>query len=64
MLTNEPYCKVLPTFSSLTFWAVKCHSLRSLCGSYTALKCNQKYLHLCSEDEHRSYGVGTAWGWI
>jgi len=26
-----------------------------------ALKFNQKYLHLCSEDKRRSYGVGTAW---
>jgi len=24
-----------------------------------ALRFNQKYLHLCSEDEQRSYGVGT-----
>jgi len=26
------------------------------------LRFNQKYLHLCSEDERRSYGVGTAYG--
>jgi len=25
---------------------------------------NQKYLHLCTEDERRSYGFGTTWGWI
>jgi len=32
------------------------------CSSDPALKFNQKYLHLCSNDERRSYGVGTAWG--
>jgi len=46
----------------MTFWAVKSRSLRSLCGSDPPLKFNQKYLHLCSEDEQRSYGVGIAWG--
>jgi len=35
--------------------------LGSLCSD-PALKFNQKYLRLCSEDEQRSYGVGTAWG--
>ncbi len=25
---------------------------------------HQKYLHLCSEDEGRSYGFGTTWGWV
>jgi len=28
-----------------------------------ALRFNQKFLNLCSEDERRSYGVGTTWGW-
>ncbi len=23
-----------------------------------------KYLNLCSEDEQRSYGFGTTWGWV
>jgi len=27
-----------------------------------ALRFNQKYLYLCSEDGRRSYGAGTAWG--
>ncbi len=27
------------------------------------LRFNQKYLHLCFEDERRSYGFGTTWGW-
>jgi len=35
-----------------------------LCSSDPPLKFIQKYLHLCSEDEWRSYGVGTAWGWV
>jgi len=32
------------------------------CGSDPPLKFNKKYLHLCSKDERRSYGVGKAWG--
>jgi len=38
--------------------------LGSLCGSDPPLNFNQKYLHLCSEDKQRSYGIGTAWGWV
>jgi len=41
------------------------HPFSSLCcSSDPPLKFNQKYLHLCSEDERRSYGVGTARGWV
>ncbi len=29
-----------------------------------ALGIHQKYLNLCSEDERRSYGFGTTWGWV
>ncbi len=29
-----------------------------------ALEIHQKYLNLCSEDERRSYGFGTTWGWV
>ncbi len=29
-----------------------------------ALIFHQKYLNLCSEDERRSYGFGTTWGWV
>ncbi len=29
-----------------------------------ALRIHQKYLHLCSEDDRRSYGLGTIWGWV
>ncbi len=29
-----------------------------------ALRFHQKYLHLCSEDERRSYGFGTTCGWV
>ncbi len=29
-----------------------------------ALGFYQKYLHLNSEDERRSYGFGTTWGWV
>ncbi len=29
-----------------------------------ALRFHQTYLKLCSKDEQRSYGFGTAWGWV
>ncbi len=29
-----------------------------------ALRFHQKHLNLCSEDERRSYGFGTTWGWV
>ncbi len=29
-----------------------------------ALRFKQKYLNLCSDDERRSYGFGTTWGWV
>ncbi len=29
-----------------------------------ALPIHQKYLHVCSEDERRSYRFGTTWGWV
>ncbi len=29
-----------------------------------ALGFHQKYLNLCSEDERRSCGFGTTWGWV
>jgi len=29
-----------------------------------ALRFNKKYLNLCSEDERKSYRVGTTWGWV
>ncbi len=28
------------------------------------LRFYQKYLNLCSEDERKSYGFGTTWGWV
>ena len=36
----------------------------SLWRSETWLRFHQKYLNLCSEDERRSYAVGTTWGWV
>ncbi len=29
-----------------------------------ALRFHQKHLNLCFEDEWRSYGFGTTWGWV
>ncbi len=54
---------VLPT-SLLRFWAlIVIISLLSMEGQ-RALRFHQKYLHLCSEDERRSYGFGTTWEWV
>jgi len=35
-----------------------------VCRSDAAHRFNQKYLNLWIEDERRSYGVGTTWGWV
>ncbi len=51
---------ILP-MSLLRFCAVI--SLLSMEGQ-RALRFHQKYLTLCSEDEQRSYGFGTTWGWV
>ncbi len=52
------------TMSLLPFWALKMIvALLSMEGQ-KALGFHQKYLNLCSEDERRSYGFGTTWGWI
>jgi len=48
-------------FSSLH--NIKVEPLLPMCGSDT-LGFHQKYLNLCSEDERRSYGCGTTWGWV
>jgi len=51
------------TMSLLSFWALKfAITLQSL--GWKALGFHQKYLNLCSEDERRSYGFGTTWGWV
>ncbi len=52
------------TMSLLPFWALNISvALLSMQGQ-KALEFHQKYLNLCSEDEHRSYGFGTSWGWV
>ncbi len=38
-------------------------SLLSMEGQ-RALRFHQKHLNLCSEDEQKSYGFGTTWGWV
>ncbi len=48
----------------LPFWALKVSvALLSMQGQ-KALGFYQKYFSLCSEDERRSYGFGTTWGWV
>ncbi len=45
-----------PRFWTLIVWG----SLLSM----RALGVHQKYINLCSEDERRSHGFRTTWGWI
>ncbi len=33
-------------------------------GGSESSRMHQKYLNLCSEDERRSYMLGTTWGWV
>ncbi len=52
-------------FISYTFLDLETFQLHCcLCEGQRALRFNQKYLNLCSEDEQRSYGFGTTWGWV
>jgi len=41
-----------------------CTLFRFCCQGQNALGLNLKYLKLSSEDERRSYGLGTTWGWV
>jgi len=53
--------------SLITFRGQQVSIPQDACGlvwSDPALRFHQKYLYLCSEDERRSYGVGTTWGWV
>ncbi len=47
-----------------TFLGLKRVSSIAINGGLKALGFNQKYLHLCSEDERRFLGFGTTWGWV
>ncbi len=51
--------KILTTFLSLD--GVR---ILAVYRGQKALGSHQKYLNLCSEDERRSYGFGTTWGWV
>jgi len=33
-------------------------------GGWSSSQIQSKYPNLCSEDERKSYGVGTTWGWV
>ncbi len=52
------------TMSLPPFWALNMVvALLSMQGQ-KALRFHKKYLHLCSENEQRTYGFGTTWGWV
>ncbi len=48
----------------LPFWALNVSVAVLSIQGQKALGFHQKYLNLCSEDEWRSYGFGTTWGWV
>ena len=64
--------KIEPLMShGLLWWCLYCLSGREQYAVHwlsmeeqKALEQNLKYLKLCSEDERRSYGLGTTWGWV
>ncbi len=47
-----------------TFLNLECGCCITSYACQNALGFYQKYLNLCSEDEQRSYGFGTAWMWV
>ncbi len=50
--------------SLLCFWTLIVLITLLSMEDLRALGMHQKYLHLCSEDEWRSYEFGMAWGWV
>jgi len=60
----HPKMKIKSLITPLINGPSRASPLGSLWRTDPALRFNQKYLYLCSEDERRSYGVGTAWGWV
>ncbi len=50
--------------SLLPFWALNVVVVVLSMEGQKALRFHQKYLNLCSEDEQRSYGFKTTWGWV
>jgi len=50
--------------SLITFRVIPQKAYGLVCRSDPALRFHQKYLNLCPEDERRSYGLGTTWGWV
>ncbi len=49
--------------SLLPFWALTVVVLLLLRQGQKALRFHQKYIHLCSKGEWRSYVFGIMWGW-
>ncbi len=47
-----------------TFLGLKCGSCVAVYAGSERVGFYEKYLNLCSEDERRSYGFGTTWGWV
>ncbi len=50
--------------SLLSFWALNVSVTLLSKQGQKPLGVHQKFLNLCSEDERRSYGFGTTWGWV
>ncbi len=60
LMSHRPLCRSSWYFSGP--WS--CKDPCCLWEGQRALRFKQKCLNLCSEDERRSYGFGTTWGWV
>ncbi len=64
-MKSERPCKlIILSMSLLHFWTLIVVLLLLSTEDQRALGFNQKYLHLCPEDERKFYGFGTKWGWV
>ncbi len=63
---NHCHCVTwtISTMSSLPFWALSMVVTLLFMQGQKVLISHKKYLDLYSEDEQRSYGFGTTWGWV
>ncbi len=64
-LRLNPWCH-MDCFTDVlaTFLCIDCGSILAVYGGSDSSQIPSKYLNLCSEDERRSYGFGTTWGWV
>ncbi len=57
-------CNVFAFECGFLFWIQQIFKIQIFIWQPYFLRRDKKYLNLRSEDEWRSYGVGTTWGWV